>query len=126
MSAFAPPPLASDVPAEARTWAGFLHLSGFLWMLVPVPLLGILGPLLIWFWKRDLHPFVDQQGKEAINFQISMTVYTVVAALLVLIVVGIALLVGVCAAWFVLTIVAACRAFEGREWRYPYMLDVLR
>ena len=41
------------------------------------PLGNVIAPLVVWLMKKDQMPFVDDQGKEAINFQISMVIYTI-------------------------------------------------
>ncbi|NJP10312.1 MAG: DUF4870 domain-containing protein [Leptolyngbyaceae cyanobacterium RU_5_1] len=71
-----------SLPSDARQWGMWCHLSSLAWIVVPIPYAGLLAPLLIWLLKRDLHPFVDEQGKESINFQLSMAIYATVAALL--------------------------------------------
>ena len=76
---------------DARLWAMLCHLSTFAGM-VGIPFGNILGPLIIWLIKKDEYPFVDDQGKEALNFQISMTVYLIVSVLLCFVLVGFILL----------------------------------
>ncbi|HPJ30170.1 MAG TPA: DUF4870 domain-containing protein [Methanothrix sp.] len=72
---------------DARTWATICHLSALL-MLLGVPLGNVLGPLAVWLVKRNQHPFVDDQGKEALNFQLSVTLYLVLAGVLIFFSVG--------------------------------------
>ncbi len=62
---------------DDRTWGILCHLSA-LAMLLGVPLGNLLGPLVVWLVKRDQSSFVDQQGREALNFQISITLYALV------------------------------------------------
>ena len=59
--------------AQARQWAMFCHYSAFFWFLVPM-IGNVLGPLIVWQLKKDMDPFVDEQGKEALNFQIAVTI----------------------------------------------------
>jgi uncharacterized protein len=67
---------------NARTWGMACHLAALvgivlsLLALPPVIFINILGPLAVWLWKKNEHPFIDEQGKESINFQISLTLYT--------------------------------------------------
>ena len=54
-------------------WAALTHfaaLSGFLGL----PLGFVLGPLVIWLWKREQHPFIDRAGLEALNFQLTVVI----------------------------------------------------
>jgi hypothetical protein len=69
---------------DARNWAVLGHLSALL-LLFGIPFGNILGPLVVWLFKRNDHPLVDEQCKEALNFQISMTLYFTAAAILLLI-----------------------------------------
>ena len=76
--------------------------------------------------KRYDHPFIDEQGKESLNFQISMTIYGIVAAVLILILIGVLLLVAVFLADLILVIVAAVRASNGESYRYPLTIRFLK
>ncbi len=105
-------------PSEARTWAMLCHLAAL------VGLLGngigfLIGPLIVWLWKRGEHPFIDEQGKEALNFQITMFIAFVVAGLLVLVAVGLLLLPILVLLEVILPIVAALKANKGEHYRYP-------
>lgn len=63
--------LQTPPSAEARQWAMLCHFAAFFGLVFPFG--NLLGPLVVWQIKRDLDPFVDAQGKEAVNFQISVT-----------------------------------------------------
>jgi uncharacterized Tic20 family protein len=110
---------------DARTWATVCHLSA-LSTFVGVPLGNVLGPLVVWLLKRNDYPFVDDQGKEALNFQISMTLYGIIAGILVILLVGIALLALVAVADFILVIVASMKANDGERYRYPFTIRLIR
>jgi uncharacterized Tic20 family protein len=103
---------------QARTFAMLCHLSAFS-ALIGIPFGNILGPLVVWLVKRDELPMVEHQGKESLNFQISMTIYLIVAGLLSLVLIGIPILIGLVIAWFVLVIVGSVRANGGELYRYP-------
>ncbi len=65
-----PPPFAGDeLPAEAKQMAMLAHLLGALF--------GFLGPLIIWLTQKEKHPFIDDQGKEALNFQLTVLLIAV-------------------------------------------------
>jgi uncharacterized Tic20 family protein len=104
--------------ADERTWGMIAHLSAFAWFLAPV-LGAIIGPLVVWLAKRDQSAFVEAQAKEALNFNISVAIGHLICLLLVLVFVGILLGLLLWIAWLVLTIVAAIRASEGIDYRYP-------
>jgi hypothetical protein len=103
---------------DACTWAMLCHIAGMAWFIVPV-IGGVIGPLIIWQIKKDLHPFVNQHGKEALNFQISMLIYFVVAALLWFVCIGMVLVPLVAIADIVFAIIAAVKAANGETYRYP-------
>jgi len=103
---------------DACTWAMLCHIAGLGWLVVPA-VGGIIGSLIVWQIKKDLSPFVNQNGKEALNFQISMLIYAIVAGLLCFICVGMFLLPAVAIADIVLAIIAAVKASNGEAYRYP-------
>jgi len=109
---------------DARTMAMLCHLLAFVGML-GIPFGNILGPLVIWLLKKDADPFIDDQGKEALNFQITVTIAAVVSALLTLVFVGFLLLAVILVAWLVLVIMAALKAKDGVAYRYPFTLRLL-
>ena len=115
------------VSKEERTWAMACHLATFSGTLIPVvPLLGnIIGPLIIWMIKKDKMPLVDDQGREAINFQISMAIYFVISGVLVFVIIGIPMLMGLGIFDVVVTIIAAIKAYEGENYRYPLCIRFL-
>jgi len=118
-------PLGREADPKARMWAMFCHLAGFAWILPITPAFGsVLGPLIVWLIKKNDYPFVDDQGKEAVNFQITMLIYGVVAGLLILLCIGMILLPVVIIIDVVLTVVAAIRATDGEHYRYPYPLII--
>lgn len=110
--------MADNELAQARTWAMATHLST-LCVYVGVPFGNIIGPLVVWIIKKDEFPFVDDQGKEALNFQISLTIYAIVSAFLCLILIGFVFLFALFIMDLVLTIMAAVAANRGEYYRYP-------
>src|SRR5262245_54589856 len=80
------PPPYPDSPGgqpskDERTWAMASHLSTLAGYLV-VPFGNIIAPLVIWLIKKDTMPFVDDQAKEALNFQITLSIVAVVGIIL--------------------------------------------
>lgn len=117
-----PPPRESN--PDARMWAMFAHLAGLAGYSV-LPVLGwVVGPLVVWLLKRDTSPFVDEQGKEAVNFQITILIYAFISALLMIICIGVVLLPMVIIVDIVLIIIAAIKANDGYHYRYPYPLII--
>jgi len=124
-----PPPLEPgpsdrEPNRDARMWAMFAHLAGFGGIVVPV-IGSILGPLIIWLLKKEQYPFVDEQGKEALNFQITMLIYGVVSGLLWWVLcIGVLLTAAVALVDVVLIILATIKANDGVHYRYPYPLII--
>lgn len=113
-----------DSNPESRMWAALSHvsaLSGFV-----IPFGNIVGPLIIWLVKRDEMSFVDDQAKEALNFNISMTIYMAVAGVLVFVLIGIPIMIGLAITWLVLIVMAAIKANEGTAYRYPITLRLVK
>jgi len=86
----------------------------------------ILAPLIVWMAKRNDSPEIDAHGKESLNFQISMLIYTIVAAILCLVLVGFVLLVILHLLNVVLVIVASIQASEGKLYRYPLTIRLIK
>ena len=102
---------------EERTWGMFSHLVVFLGFIIPFA--SIIGPLVIWMIKRDEMPFVEDQGKESLNFQITMMLATIVSALLMFVLIGFVLIVVVLVFQVIVVIIASIKANEGVYYRYP-------
>ena len=101
---------ASD---DERMWAMFAHLSPFVG-------LSIFGPLIIWMIKKDESAFVDDQGKEALNFHLSALIAVLATAV-------------TCIGPFIVSIIAmvyhimaAVEANKGVCYRYPYTLRLIK
>lgn len=110
---------------DARMWAMLAHVAALL-AYVGLPFGHILGPLVVYLAKRDSAPFVADQGRESLNFQISITFYTLLALVLCFILIGFPLLVILFLFHVVFTLVAALRASEGRAFRYPLNLRLIK
>ncbi|MHC4590229.1 MAG: DUF4870 domain-containing protein [Planctomycetota bacterium] len=106
-----------EPPSEDRNFAVIAHLLGILTMFV--------GALIIWLIKKDDSPYVDDQAKEAINFQITIFIAEAVAGILVPIGVGCILLPLILVANFILCLVAAMKASQGEWYRYPMTLRLI-
>ena len=109
---------ADSTQKQERTWATFCHLSSLV-AFIGVPFGNILGPLVIWFIKKNEMPLVDQEGKAALNFQISMTIYTIVAFILCFVAIGFLLIFPVILFNVVLVIMAAIKTSNGEKFQYP-------
>lgn len=110
---------------QERTWAMVCHLAGL--AIFVIPFFGnIIGPLVVWLIKKDESSFVDDQGKESLNFQISITIYSLVSCLLLVVGIGFLLLGALGVIFIVLIIIAAIKANEGEKFRYPLILRLVQ
>lgn len=123
-----PPPEIPLLPPEPnkedRTWAMVAHLSGLAGYVIPLG--NIVGPLVILILKRESSLFVEDQAKEALNAQLSVTLYVMIALVLLFVLIGFVLLPFLLIADLILIIVAAVAANEGRRYRYPLILRLIR
>ncbi len=62
---------------DDRTWGMLVHLGGVIGQAIFSPVGNILGALVLWLFKRNESPFVDVEGKEALNFQITISLAAV-------------------------------------------------
>ena len=110
---------------DVRTWNVLCHataLAGFF-----VPWAGhILGPLIVWLAKRSDSPEIDENGKESLNFQISMLIYNVIAGVLCLVLIGFIILAILHILNLVLVIVASIQASGGKFYRYPMTIRLIK
>jgi len=106
-----------DPSHDEKMWAMLTHFSVFAGFIFPLG--NVLGPLVVWLIKKDEFPLVDDQGKEVINFQISMTIYIISSIILIFIFIGIPILIGLGTFDFIITIIAAIKANDGIRYRYP-------
>jgi uncharacterized Tic20 family protein len=117
-----------DVTARSKSdetmWAMFCHLGGLFGFVFPFG--NILAPLIIWLVHRDKYPLVDDQGKEAVNFQISISIYLIASALMILIVIGFFLLIALLIFALVVTVSAAIQASKGGKYRYPFTIRFIQ
>jgi uncharacterized protein len=120
----ADPARAATVDESARTTAVAAHLSTFAGLVVPFG--SVIGPLAVWLTRRDRDPFIDQAGREALNFGITIAIYGAVLVVAALLLVGIPFLIIGVVAWVVLASLAAVKASEGQTYRYPLTLRLVR
>jgi len=109
----------SQVPSDSRAWAAAAHLLPFLG-------LSFIAPLIIWLIKRDEDAFVEEHGREALNFQISIIIYAIVSAILIIVLIGIVLLIVLGIFVLVFQIVAGVKAATGQQYRYPLTIRFVK
>ena len=117
--------VSAEVNKEACMWAMFCHLAGLCAFVIPF-VGNIVGPLILWQIKKDEYPFVDEQGKGAVNFQISMTIYGLISVALSFVCIGIFLLAAVGVVDLVFLLIAAVKANNGQHYRYPLTIRFIK
>jgi len=119
------PPVPPAPSAEARKWAMLCHYAAFAWFLAPM-VGNVVGPLVVWQLKRESDPYVDEQGREALNFQLTLSLALMICGVLAWLLIGFPLMLLVSVIGLVLTVIAGIKANEGRPWRYPFCLRFLK
>ncbi|HEX8523124.1 MAG TPA: DUF4870 domain-containing protein [Tepidisphaeraceae bacterium] len=115
---------AIETNPDARLWGMLAHLSSLV-MLLSIP--PILGPLVVWLMKKDQMPFVNDQGKESLNFQITVLIAILISIPLVCLGgIGIFIMIAVGVAALVLAIIAGIQANNGVAYRYPMTLRLVK
>lgn len=107
-----------ETSQDAKNMGMLCHLLGFF--------TSFLGPLILWLIQKDKMPFVDHQGKEALNFQITVLIASVVAYISFLCIIGIVLLPAVALADLILSIMACVAASKGEYYKYPFSLRLIK
>jgi uncharacterized Tic20 family protein len=116
-----------ELNKDARMWAMFCHLGGLAGFIPMTPIFGsIIAPLIIWQVKKDEFGFVDEHGKEALNFQISILIYALVAGLLCFVCVGFFLLAVVYLLDLIFLLIAAVKSNNGEHYRYPLCIRFVK
>ena len=115
------PPVANK---DQNMWAMLCHLTALAGFIIPFG--NIIGPLVIWMVKKDEFPLVDDQGKESLNFQISMTIYYIVSAILIIVLIGILMLIGLAVFSLIMIIIAMVKANDGVAYRYPLCIRFIK
>lgn len=124
---FAPPAVPVEPPPQQDRAMGMLcHLLA-LTGLIGIPFGTILGPLVMWLVKKDTVPFVNDQGKEALNFQITVAIVCILASPLICLAgLGLLIIIPVGIAALVFTIIAGIQANNGVWYRYPFSARLLK
>lgn len=110
---------------QEKQWGMFTHLAAFGTFVLPFAG-NVIGPLIIYLIKKDEYEFVNDQGKEVLNFQITWSIIFTISAFLIIVGIGIFMLIGFGIAWLVLVIVGTVAANNGEYYRYPLTIRFLK
>jgi uncharacterized Tic20 family protein len=112
---------------EARTWAMASHLLPLTGFLIPaVPILNIVAPLVLWLIKKDELPFLNDQGKEVLNFQITLSLLLFACLMTFWLIIPIVIAFIACIASLIFMIIGAIQANDGKAYRYPFSLRLIK
>jgi uncharacterized Tic20 family protein len=109
---------------EAKNIGLLVHAASFAGYVFPLG--SVLGPLIVWLMKRDEFEFANQCGKNCLNFKLSLMIYAVVSAILILIGVGVLLLAALALLDIICTIIAMVKANDGIAYQYPLTIRFLK
>ncbi|MBB6449638.1 hypothetical protein HNR44_001616 [Geomicrobium halophilum] len=109
---------------EQRNFAMFSHLIALSGLIVPLG--SIIGPLVLWLFKKGESEFIDFHGKQSLNFQISIGIYMLISAILSFVLIGFFLIVAVAIVWLIFTIIATVQASNGERYRYPLSIPFIK
>jgi uncharacterized protein len=115
----APQPVAAAPlsPEQDIQWGSFAHLGG---------ILGFLPSLIIWLVFKDRGSFTNTEAKEALNFQITLVFGYIISAILIVVVIGAVLSWVVWIAGVVFSIIAFLQAKDGKHYRYPFAIRLIK
>ena len=115
---------AGTLSKDDKTWGMLCHLSALSGFIIPFG--NIIAPLIIWLIKKEESEFVDYNGKESLNFQISLTIYSLISAVLTIILIGFVMIVGILILYIVMTIIAGVKANNGERYVYPFTIRIIK
>ena len=124
------PPAGLSPDNSEKQFALFVHLSALIGFFIPFG--NIIAPLVMWQIKKNESAFIDDQGKEAVNFNLTLLIIGLALLLLTLITFGLGALLtaplglALCVAWLIFAILAGIKANEGIAYRYPYILRLIK
>lgn len=129
----APQPPSPMSDADRKNWAMAAHLSALVGF-VGIP--SLVGPLVVWLAKKDNDAYVAAHSLHALNFNISVLIYTIVGSIALglfgLVTLGIGLLLAIpvviiaLVVWVVLVIQGGLAASRGEQFRYPMTIDFVK
>ncbi|WP_347838109.1 DUF4870 domain-containing protein [uncultured Draconibacterium sp.] len=108
-----------------RQWGMLVHIAALATFILPIAG-NIIGPLIVYLMKKDEYDFVNEQGKEVLNFQITWSIIFFISVILIFVGIGVLMLIGFGIAWLVLVIVGAVSASNGTAYYYPFTIRFLQ
>lgn len=109
---------------DEKTFGMLAHLSALAVFLFPFG--NFIGPLVIWLIKKDHSAWVDKQGKESLNFQLSIAIYFIVSTILMIVLIGFLLIIAVSVFSLVMVVIASIRVSNGEDFHYPLCIRLIQ
>ncbi len=112
--------MQNGISKDERNWALIVHicaLAGF-----AIPFGNIIVPLLIWMLKKDKLPFVNEQGKDVLNFQINITFYLFFSFVFELFLVSIGIIIFT----LIMIVIAVVNIYKEKSYRYPLTIRIIK
>lgn len=109
------PPATSQ---DSKNFALLAHLLGIF--------TAFIGALVIWLVKKESDAFVEDQAKEALNFQIAVAIAYIIAYVLTVILIGAILLPVIWVANVIFCLLGTIQASKGEAYRYPFTLRLIK
>lgn len=109
-----------------RSWAIGMHASALIGLLVPFG--NLLAPFVLWLIKRPESPYLDEVGKEVVNFQITYLIYALACAVIAFITCGVGAILGIplVIVWLIFIILGIIRTSNGEPYRYPTTIRLIK
>lgn len=113
---------------DERLWSMLAHLTALIGLFFASLgfLGGFIGPLIIWLLKKDQSRIIAENAKEALNFNITFTIYSIIASILVFVLIGLVLVPLVNVVWIILAIIASVKSYQGQYFRYPLIFRFIK
>jgi uncharacterized Tic20 family protein len=107
----------TEVSADEKNIVVLTHIGGTIFSFIPA--------LIVWLLKKDDSPYIADQAREALNFQITVLIAQVISSILIVILIGFVLMGIIWLANILLCIIAAVAASKGEYYRYPFALRLI-
>ena len=114
-----------DVSENERIYATWMHIAG-LSMYIGVPFGHVLVPLILWALKHKESYYIDQQGRDVLNFQLTISFYMIFCFMLFSILIGYMFIVPVVLLHIIASVMGAMRTYRGKTFRYPVTFRIIR
>jgi uncharacterized Tic20 family protein len=113
-----------ELSESERNWSMLCHLTAFAGFFFPFG--AIIGPLICWLSRKDESLWVNQNGRESLNFNLSMLLYMILVIPLCFIIIGIPIIIILVVIKVVCIIIASIKASRGEEFRYPISIPFIQ